>query len=63
MIKYSVPGELIQELLDLGLCETEESAREKVASGEAPELIKEAKLKILKALEQVTPEETLHGKD
>jgi hypothetical protein len=35
------------ELLDLGVCRTEEDAREKVASGEAPGLIKEAKLKLL----------------
>ena len=48
MIKYAVPTELIQELLDLGLCKTEDDAREKVASGEAPQLIKQAQLALLK---------------
>jgi len=48
MIKYAVSAELIQELLDLGLCKTEDDAREKVASGSAPELIKQAQLKLLK---------------
>jgi len=47
MIKYAVPTGLMTELLDLGVCRTEEDAREKVASGEAPGLIKEAKLKLL----------------
>tara|TARA_B100001250_G_scaffold371946_1_gene357069 strand:- start:1592 stop:1789 length:198 start_codon:yes stop_codon:yes gene_type:complete len=48
MIKYAVSAELIQELLDLGLCRTEDDAREKVASGAAPELIKQAHLELLK---------------
>jgi hypothetical protein len=47
MIKYAVPNDLVVELMNLGVCKTEEEAREKVASGEAVELIKEAKVDIL----------------
>ena len=48
MYKYAVPNSLISDLVHLGICKTEEDARQKVASGEAPELIKEAKAKILR---------------
>ena len=47
MIKYSVPNELVSKLLELEICETEEEAIEKVASGEALRLIiKEAEEKL-----------------
>ncbi len=42
IVKYAVPNELATKLLALGLCETEEDAIEKVASGEAQEMIKQA---------------------
>lgn len=42
MEKYAVPQHLVKELIRLGLCQSEEDALEKVASGEASEMIKEA---------------------
>jgi hypothetical protein len=45
MDKYAIPIDLVKELLELKACETEEEAIEKVASGEAPCIIKEAKLR------------------
>lgn len=45
MEKYAVPQHLVKELIRLGLCESEEAAIEKVASGEALEMIKEASSK------------------
>tara|TARA_B100000131_G_C17743058_1_gene461917 strand:- start:140 stop:334 length:195 start_codon:yes stop_codon:yes gene_type:complete len=47
MNKYAVPNDLVAELIELGVCKTEEDAREKVASGSAPDLIKEAKAKTI----------------
>lgn len=41
--KYSVDMKLVKELLALGACSTEQEALEKVASGEGPALVKEAK--------------------
>jgi hypothetical protein len=40
--KYGVDREAVLLLIKLGLCTTEEAALEKVASGEAEGLIKEA---------------------
>ena len=45
MDKYAIPNDLVKELLELKACETEEEAMEKVASGEAPCIIREAKLR------------------
>jgi len=39
--KYAVPTELVDQLIKKGICNNEEDAREKVASGEAPALLKE----------------------
>jgi len=42
MEKYSVPRALVEKLIKLGLCQSEEEALEKVASGTAEGLIKKA---------------------
>jgi hypothetical protein len=42
LIKYGVNREELLKLLELGICQTEEEALEKVASGEASGLIKQA---------------------
>lgn len=42
MTKYGVNREELIKLLELGVCQTEEEALEKVASGEAAGLIKQA---------------------
>lgn len=41
MIKYSVPQELVDKLLALRLCQTEQEALEKVASGEATGMLEQ----------------------
>jgi hypothetical protein len=46
MEKYGVSSELALSLVALGVCETEQEALEKVASGEAQGMIKEAKQKL-----------------
>ena len=45
MEKYGVNREQVEKLIRLKVCETEEEAIEKVASGEATELVKEAERK------------------
>tara|TARA_Y100000310_G_C20441610_1_gene696401 strand:- start:433 stop:681 length:249 start_codon:yes stop_codon:yes gene_type:complete len=59
MIKYSVPDNLVKELLKLQVCATEEEAIEKVASGEAPSIIKKAKLKHVNELNEHWKEQDL----
>ena len=44
MIKLGIPQSQVAELLSLGVCTDEQDAIEKVASGEAAPLIKEAHL-------------------
>jgi hypothetical protein len=39
MEKYGTPKELVDKLIALGLCQTEEEALEKVASGEVTTLL------------------------
>jgi len=45
MTKYGVNREELLKLLSLGICQTEDEALEKVASGQAAELIKTAEAK------------------
>lgn len=47
MEKYAVPDELANQLLMFGVCNTQEEALEKVASGEAPLLLKKVQLAAL----------------
>lgn len=42
MIKYSIREDLARLLIEHGLCQTEEEAVEKVASGEAVAMLKTA---------------------
>ena len=52
MDKYGTPNVAIEQLIKLGICQSEAEAREKVASGQADGLIKEAMKK------QAKPEDT-----
>ena len=45
MIKYAVPRDMAERLLELGLCASEEDALEKVAAGLAEDMIKTAEEK------------------
>ena len=46
MDKYGDASNVVTTLLKMKLCDSEESAMEKVASGEAPKMIKDFKLKL-----------------
>ena len=47
MDKYSDASPLIATLIKMKLCDSEEAAMEKIASGEAPQMIKNFKMKLL----------------
>ena len=46
MEKYGDASKVVETLLKMKVCETEEEAMEKVASGEAPDLIKDFKMRL-----------------
>ena len=45
MVKYAVPRDMAERLLELGLCDSAEDAMEKVAAGLAEGMIKQAENK------------------
>jgi len=47
MEKYSDASQLVATLLKMKLCDSEEAAMEKIASGRAPQMIKDFKMKLL----------------
>jgi hypothetical protein len=64
MNKYGDSSEVVATLLKMKLCESENEAMEKIASGEAPDMIKGFKMKLFndmtklydENLDEVSPE-------
>jgi hypothetical protein len=64
MEKYGDSTQVVATLIKMKLCESEDEAMEKVASGEAPSMIKDFKMKLFndmtklydENLEEVSPE-------